>query len=77
MEKPAVLEEKGKLKSRYEGGECVCVCVYVHSVHFRRASAIEGVRASSWNAGTIPPSGADEIKGSNRSNENLAAKPFR
>lgn len=27
MEKPAVLEEKGKLKSRYEGGEYVCVCV--------------------------------------------------
>lgn len=43
MEKPAVLEEKGKLKSRYEGGEVyVSVCVCVHSVHFRWASAIEG-----------------------------------
>lgn len=73
-----MLEEKGKLKSRYEGGEvclCVCVCVctpFSTSVDHRR----EGVRAS-WNAGTVPPSGADEIKGSNRSNENLAAKPFR
>lgn len=43
---------------------------------FERRPSKGGVRTS-WNAGTIPPSGADEIKGSNRSNENLAAKPFR
>lgn len=42
---------------------------------FERRPSKGGVRAS-WNAGTVP-SGADEIKGSNRSNENLAAKPFR
>lgn len=43
---------------------------------FERRPSKGGVTAS-WNAGTVPPSGADEIKGSNRSNENLAAKPFR
>lgn len=34
---------------------------------FERRPSKGGVRAS-WNAGTVPPSGADEIKGSNRSN---------
>lgn len=70
-----MLEEKGKLKSRYEGGE-VCVSVCTRSIFDERRPSKGGVRAS-WNAGTVPPSGADEIKGSNRSNENLAAKPFR
>lgn len=54
-----MLEEKGKLKSRYEGGEvclCVCVCVCVHSIFDERRpskgggeSLLEcGYRSAEW-----------------------------